>query len=130
MVNKEGAESKRFGARLHKNSGRGKYEKADASNDIFVIDFKHYKKSFSISKDVWGKICTDTWKTDPKKAPMLYLVLGEGKSPTRLAVIEVSVLEELVEAEAKWRRYEESVRVSYESAVKQGEAEIRRMDDM
>jgi outer membrane phospholipase A len=90
----ERSEIKRIGGKPHKNSGRGQYAKSDATWNDFIVDVKEYSKSFSISQDAWAKIVTDTMRTDRTKDPALLLVLG-GK--TRLAVIEWSKLEELVE---------------------------------
>lgn len=91
----ERSESKRIGAKVHKNSGRGKV-KGDADNDHFVIDYKFASKSFTINEAVWGKICSDAMKHDKNKSPMLYLVLGEGNKTVRLAVVEYAILEELI----------------------------------
>lgn len=90
---REAAEAKRIGAKIHKNSGRGMV-KGDMSNDDFVIDAKFAKKTFTISRDVWGKICTDALKQDSGKSPMLLLIVGE--PPIRLAVVEYDVLEDLM----------------------------------
>lgn len=90
---REAAEAKRIGAKIHKNSGRGMV-KGDMSNDDFVIDAKFAKKTFTISRDVWGKICTDALKQDSSKSPMLLLIVGE--PPIRLAVVEYDVLEDLM----------------------------------
>ena len=90
---REAAEAKRIGAKIHKNSGRGMV-KGDMSNDDFVIDAKFAKKTFTISRDVWGKICTDALKQDSSKSPMLLLIVGE--PPIRLAVVEYEVLEDLM----------------------------------
>ena len=90
----ERSEIKRIGGLAHKNSGRGQYTKSDATWENFIVDVKEYSKSFSISQSAWAKIVTDTLRTDKTKDPALLLVLG-GK--TRLAVIEWSKLEELVE---------------------------------
>lgn len=92
----EKGEIKKIGARAHKNSGRGKYQKGDASLGNFVIDIKEASKSFNINQDVWAKITTDCLKTDREKDPALMVVLGE-KIKVRLAVIEWEVLEELLE---------------------------------
>lgn len=94
MAMSEKNEAKRIGARLHRNSGRGRFEKADASTDRYVIDIKEYSKSFSVSKASWSKICTDTVKVDVNKEPVLCLVLGE-QQKTRLAVIAWDEFEEL-----------------------------------
>lgn len=93
----ERGEIKRDGAKGQKNSGRGKYQKGDAQWNDFVVDYKEYEKSISITQDIWAKICTDTFKVDRNKFPVLKLILGR-ESKTRLAVIEWSLLEELVEA--------------------------------
>jgi hypothetical protein len=89
----ERGEAKRIGAKQHKNSGRN-YTKGDASWKDYVLDFKEFTKSFSITQDVWAKVVTDTLKVDRKKSPAIYLVL-DGK--TRLAIIEWSEFERLVE---------------------------------
>jgi len=44
-------------------------------------------------------VCTDTFKVSRSFNPVLKLIIGEGNSKTRLAVIEWSLLEQLVE---KW----------------------------
>ena len=95
----EKSEIKRDGAKAQKNSGRGKIQKGDAIWHDFVVDYKEYSKSISISKDIWAKICTDTFKVSREKFPVLKLILGDG-NPTRLAVIEWSLFEEMEEA---WR---------------------------
>lgn len=89
----ERGEASRIGARLHKNSGRN-YTKGDASWKDYVVDFKEFAKSFSITQSVWAKVVTDTLKVDRKKSPAICLVL-DGK--TRLAIIEWSEFERLVE---------------------------------
>lgn len=93
-LKKEQALLKSIGAKVHKNSGRGKYQKGDGSNDDFVIDAKFANKTFTISRDVWGKICTDALRQDSSKSPMLLLIVGE--PPIRLAVVEYDVLEDLM----------------------------------
>ncbi len=96
----ERSELKRIGAKAHKNSGRGKIQKADGSLDRYIVDVKEYSKSFSINRDVWAKICTDTLKTDPEKSPVLMIVLGDTHK-TRLAIIEWHEFEELREIREK-----------------------------
>ena len=91
----ERGEAKRIGAQLHKNSGRNS-KKADATWKNYIVDIKEYSKSFSISQDVWAKVVTDQMKVDREKSPALILVLGEGNRKTRLAVIELSELERLI----------------------------------
>ena len=94
----ERGEIKRDGAKAQKNSGRGAYQKGDAQWNNFVVDYKEYEKSISITPDIWAKICTDTFKVDRNKFPVLKLILGKDNNKTRLAVIEWALLEELVEA--------------------------------
>lgn len=101
----ERSEAKRDGAKQQKNSGRGAYQKGDAQWKDFVVDYKEYEKSISINKDIWAKICTDTFKVDRNKFPVLKLILGKENDKTRLAVIEWALLEELVEA---WKTQQQS----------------------
>lgn len=84
---------RRMGGRVHKNSGRG-HRKADGTWHQFIIDVKECKSSFTLSQKVWAKVCTDAAKTDIHKNPALIVVFG-GK--TKLAVVALDVLEELIE---------------------------------
>ena len=93
----ERGEIKRDGAKGQKNSGRGDYQKGDATWHDFLVDYKEYSKSISISKAIWAKICTDTFKVDRNKYPVLKLILGEDAQKTRLAVIEWALFEQMVE---------------------------------
>jgi outer membrane phospholipase A len=97
MIMSEKNESKRIGAKQHKNSGRNT-QKGDASWGQFVIDFKEVGKSFTINKEVWAKATTDAIRNG--KDPAIVVVLGEGNSKVRLAIIELSVLEELTEEDS------------------------------
>jgi hypothetical protein len=90
----EKGESKRIGAKLHKNSGRNQ-KKGDASWHNFVIDFKEVGRSFTLNKDVWAKATTDALKSNAD--PAIVVVLGDSGQKTRLAIIEMAVLEQLVE---------------------------------
>jgi hypothetical protein len=92
----ERGEAKRIGARLHKNSGRHTI-KGDATWKNYVVDIKEYSKSFSLSQNVWAKIVTDCLRVDKSKSPALIIVLGEANKKTRLAVVELSELERLIE---------------------------------
>lgn len=94
----ERSEAKRDGAKTQKNSGRGNYQKGDAQWKNFVVDYKEYEKSISVSKSMWAKICTDTFKVSRDKHPVLKLILGSHSSKVRLAVIEWAMLEQLVKA--------------------------------
>lgn len=90
----ERGESKRLGAKQHKNSGRGTH-KGDASWENFTIDFKEVGKSFTINKDVWAKATTDAIRNN--NDPAIVVVLGESGMKTRLAIIEMSILEQLID---------------------------------
>jgi hypothetical protein len=94
----ERSEGKRIGARLHKNSGRNT-KKGDASWFNFVIDFKEVGKSFTLNKDVWAKATTDALKSNAD--PAIVVVLGETGNKTRLAIIEMALLEQLLEERDK-----------------------------
>lgn len=90
-------EIKKHGMKALKNSGRGRLQKGDATMNGLVVDIKEYTKSYSISRDNWRKICTDAFTTDPDSEPALMLVLGEGSSKVRLAVVEWSMFAEMWE---------------------------------
>lgn len=79
------AEIKKMGGKPQKNSGRGTHQKGDAVLYDFIVDVKEYKKTFSLSRDVWGKISTDASKH--RKEPALMICLGSGKETTRLWVV-------------------------------------------
>jgi hypothetical protein len=87
-------ESKRIGAKKHKNSGRNT-QKGDATWRDFVIDFKESAKSFTLNKDVWAKAVTDSIKAGRDKSPAIVVILGEGNQKVRLAIIEFDLLDEL-----------------------------------
>ena len=91
---KERSEAKRMGAKTHKNSGRG-MKKGDGTWRRFIVDWKFARKSFTLNKDVWSKVVTDTLKSDREKNPALIIVLGEGQDIVRLAIIEQEILEQL-----------------------------------
>ena len=90
----ERTESKRIGARQHKNSGRNT-QKGDATWRDFVVDFKETSKSFTLNQDVWAKAVTDAIKAGTDKSPAIVVILGEGNRKTRLAIIEFDLLDQL-----------------------------------
>ena len=94
----ERSESKRIGAKQHKNSGRNN-TKGDASWHNFVIDFKECSKSFTLNQDVWAKAVTDSIQAGRDKSPAIVVILGEGNTKARLAIIEMNMLEQLTEEE-------------------------------
>ena len=94
----EKTEIKRDGAKAQKNSGRGKHAKGDATYRGFVVDYKEYKKSYSINADNWAKICSDAYAVGGfNMEPALKLILGEGDNRVRLYVISETVFDELTE---------------------------------
>lgn len=90
----ERGEAKRIGAKQHKNSGRNN-KKGDATWNEYIVDFKEYEKSFSITQDVWAKAVTDCLRVDKSKSPAILLTLGTTHK-IRLAIIELSELERLI----------------------------------
>jgi hypothetical protein len=96
MLVSERGESKRLGAKQHKNSGRGTH-KGDASWENFTIDFKEVGKSFTLNKEVWAKATTDAIRNN--NDPAIVVVLGDSGIKTRLAIIEMSILEQLIDGE-------------------------------
>lgn len=91
----ERSEVKRDSATAQKNSGRGDYQKGDAKWNGFLVDYKEAGSSFTLNKDVWSKICTDTFRVDRNMFPALKIIIGK-ESKVRLAIIEWATLEDLV----------------------------------
>ena len=90
----ERSESKRIGAKQHKNSGRNT-KKGDASWRGFTVDYKECSKSFTLNKDVWAKAVTDAIRNNAD--PALVIILGEGNQKVRLAIVELDILDQLTE---------------------------------
>jgi len=90
----ERSESKRIGAKQHKNSGRNTH-KGDATWNNFTVDFKEVGKSFTLNQKVWAKAVTDAIKNN--NDPAIIVVIGEGTNKVRLAITELAILEQLVE---------------------------------
>ena len=88
----ERSESKRIGAKQHKNSGRNTH-KGDATWNNFTVDFKEVGKSFTLNQKVWAKAVTDAIKNN--NDPAIIVVIGEGTNKVRLAITELAVLEQL-----------------------------------
>ncbi|NBV29407.1 hypothetical protein EBS02_10445 [bacterium] len=87
-------ESKRIGAKQHKNSGRNT-KKGDATWKNFIVDFKESSKSFTLNQDIWAKAVTDSLKAGKDKSPAIIVIFGEGNKKTRLAIIEFDLLDQL-----------------------------------
>jgi len=93
----EANEIKKDGGTAQKNSGRGKIQKGDAKLGPFCYDIKEFSKSFGLSKAVWGKICTDAFRSG-RMVPALKIVLGEANEKVRLWVIDDGMFKEMLEA--------------------------------
>lgn len=89
----EKTETLRIGGTLNKNSGRGQFNKGDATVGPFTVDIKEYSKSFSLTEAVWAKICTDAITN--RNEPALKIVLN---GRTRMMVISEDMFNELMEA--------------------------------
>lgn len=101
----EEEEARRDGASLQRNSGRGKWAKGDAVWKGCLVDYKEAKKSFTLNRKVWSKICTDALKVSIDYSPVLKVIIGEpGELKVRLAVVEWSYLESLHEEVADMRK--------------------------
>ena len=90
----ERSESKRLGAKQHKNSGRNTH-KGDATWKNFTVDFKEVGKSFTLNQKVWAKAVTDAIKNN--NDPAIIVVIGEGTNKIRLAITELAILEQFVD---------------------------------
>ena len=102
----EKKEAKRDGAVLVKNSGRG-YEKGDAKLDVgewrFLLDYKHYEKTFSCSRTAWAKLRNDAWNSD-HRSPLIKVQYGDG---IELAIVEWDVFTQLLDDALRWKESEE-----------------------
>ena len=91
---REQAIIKAMGGTPHPNSGRGQTKKADGTWDRFIIDVKETEKSFTLSTNVWSKVCTDAAKVDYTKDPALIVSFNNGL--VKVAVVPLDVLEDLI----------------------------------
>lgn len=89
-------EARRDGSKLTSNSGRGQYQKGDATDDNFCIDYKEYAETFGVSRKVWAKVNSDAFRMG--KEPALKLVLGTAPNRLRLWVISDAMFVEMYEA--------------------------------
>jgi len=89
----ERREIERDGATPQKNSGRGRHQKGDAILGDYLVDYKETGKGVTVNRTMWAKVCTDAMRH--KKEPVLKVVIGDGRSHLRLAVISWEEFEEL-----------------------------------
>ena len=89
----------RDGAVAQKNSGRGMYQKGDATLGPFLVDYKEFTESFAVSRRSWAKLQSDAFRT-PQSQPAFRLILGSKDSPEklRLWVISDDMFWEMLEA--------------------------------
>ena len=90
----------RDGAKPQKNSGRGWVQKGDATIGPFLIDYKEYSESYSVSRKSWAKVQLDAFKAQQRQ-PTQRLILGDAPDPTdrlRLWVISDAMFFEMLEA--------------------------------
>lgn len=94
----EAEEIKRDGAKGQPNSGRGTHKKGDAVLEPFLVDYKEYAKSFSVSVGNWAKLCSDA-VVSGRRQPAFKLVLGENNGrKVRMWVIGDTMFHEMREA--------------------------------
>lgn len=94
----EASEAKRDGAKLQPNSGRGANKKGDAILQPFLIDYKEYAASFSVSVSNWAKLSRDAILKG-RLQPAFKLVLGkEEDRKVRVWVISDEMFHEMLEA--------------------------------
>lgn len=85
--------AKKDGAKLQPNSGRG-MRKGDAILEPFLLDYKEYTTSFSVSETAWNKHKKDSWN-EHQRFPAFGLVLNKD---TRLAIIDWDMFMEMRQA--------------------------------
>jgi hypothetical protein len=97
----ERREIARDGAKAQKNSGRGRYQKGDAIDGGYLVDYKEYEKSFGVSTKVWTKVCTDAVKSGVGLEPAIKVILGPPGQHVRLAIISWEEFQRLRELDGK-----------------------------
>lgn len=95
----EAKQIKRDGASAQRNSGRGILEKGDATLGPFLIDYKEYDESFSVSRSNWAKLQSDALRAQ-RRQPVFRLILGSKEADTklRLWVVGDTMFREMLEA--------------------------------
>jgi hypothetical protein len=101
----EASEAARDGARLQKNSGRGKHQKADAIWLDMSVDYKEVGKQFSVSVREWTKTCKDALSNGLDMVPVIKIVLGQPGNKVRLALVSWDYLEYLKSCEQQVEAY-------------------------
>lgn len=87
------------GAVPQRNSGRGLLEKGDATLGPFLLDYKEYDESFSVSRKNWAKLQKDAFSAQQRQ-PAFRLILGsdESQQKLRLWVVGDTMFREMLEA--------------------------------
>lgn len=91
------------GARPVKNSGRG-IRKGDAELFNYLVDYKDYTNSFSISYNAWRKHAKDSWNSG-HMIPLIAVTLNpkDKKKPSvKVGIVPWERLMELERIEQKW----------------------------
>lgn len=90
----EKREAKLDGAKLVKNSGRGE-AKGDAKLQLgmfdFLLDYKHYRKTFSLTQKAWQKLSKDAWN-EGQRDPLIKLVWENGDA---VAIVDWELFSEI-----------------------------------
>lgn len=95
-------ELKRLGAIPTKNSGRGKWEKADGilyspfGDSLITVDIKEANRSLGLTEALWAKVTTDAKKN--KTEPLIKAVIGEEEPKDRLVILEEKMFLEMYAA--------------------------------
>lgn len=97
-------EINRDGATPQRNSGRGVHDKGDAVLEPFLVDYKEYDQSFSVSRTNWAKLQMDAFRAG-RREPAFKLVLGdkEFKDKLRVWVISDAMFHEMLEVYNKYK---------------------------
>lgn len=92
----EKAELKKAGATPQRNSGRNAWEKGDGILEPFLVDVKEAKSSFTFSKKIWSKVCSDAIKHG--KEPALLIAVGENRDTVRTWIIGDTMFKQMLDA--------------------------------
>lgn len=99
----EQSEAARDGAVLQPNSGRGKFRKGDAILKNFVIDYKEYSESYSVSRKNWRKACTDAFKVGLRFQPIIAVALGPDNDKVRVGIMDWDHMKELIDIAERYK---------------------------
>lgn len=105
MQNWEKAERKdpkKFHTQAQPVSGRRDHSPTDSTSDLFSIDTKYTdKKSFSVSKETWNKLCEENAILNAKDGKNRVPLLSVHVQDLELVVLEYQDFANLVEVESQ-----------------------------